>query len=141
MRGIYTRDYNTFTLHHAKTAIIPVAKGRKTLSPIVQKGCNTVKIEEAIGYFEAHKRVLADINLQGLEAINMAVEALKESNRRLKNTMLDVEASNAVEIVRCKDCRHYTHHPLDKDLFGCYEHGDFCPTNHYGYCDKGVKRK
>lgn len=48
-------------------------------------------IEEAISYFEIHKQFLADINLEGKIAHEMAIDALKGRQYRVKNDPLTLE--------------------------------------------------
>lgn len=57
------------------------------------------------------------------------------------NTVIKyAENLESVNIVRCKECIHYTHHHLDKEAFGCYESGSFSYHNPYDFCSDGVRR-
>lgn len=57
------------------------------------------------------------------------------------NTVIKyAENLETVEIVRCKECLHYTHNYLDKEAFGCYEFGCFSYHDPYDFCSDGVRR-
>ena len=56
---------------------------------------------------------------------------------RLKESMENIEPTDVVEVVRCKDCKHWIR-------AGIY--GSLCKRGRYGvndngYCDEGKRRK
>ena len=47
---------------------------------------------------------------------------------------------DAVEVVRCKDCKHYSRDPWDNEEFICRNWSDWLPTEPDDFCSYGERR-
>lgn len=95
---------------------------------------------------EIHENTNGDLGYEQMTALDMAIEALSADTvsreahyDAIANRITDMEERGFVQVVRCKDCKHYIVEGITTQYGWCHEYKH--SVNEDDYCSYGERRE